>query len=240
MMRAPLGVILRIVAIVFMGLTAAMNILGGAGTVCAAFLTEQFPPMLPLLEYQWLYQIIMIVTIGLGLGGVWATISLIKGKPRIHRDAIILLAAGTVVGAVQVVASLILRGKAVPANMKLYANGVTLILFLLLRLPGIRKRVNFSSEKNQPARNLASGLMAIICGGLVFSTSIWVGASHVYQGMNWVGVLRVPLFISGAALLIFGASRLACCLGEVCNGEGNFRLRTADWKTGQMIGPDSS
>ena len=33
-----IGKILWVVAIIFMGLTATMNLLGGTGTVCAAFL----------------------------------------------------------------------------------------------------------------------------------------------------------------------------------------------------------
>ena len=50
------GKALRTIAIIFMGLTAAMNVLGGAGTVCAAFLTKQFPPMWVFMDYQLLYQ----------------------------------------------------------------------------------------------------------------------------------------------------------------------------------------
>jgi hypothetical protein len=68
-MKDHLGKTITVVAIVFMGLTAAMNILGGIGTVCAAFLTKQFPSMLELLDYQWLYQIVMIVTIAWGWRG---------------------------------------------------------------------------------------------------------------------------------------------------------------------------
>ena len=69
MTRDKTGNTLRTIAIVGMGLTATMNIVGGIGTVCAAFLTKDFPPMWSLLEYQWLYQVLMIVTILLGLGG---------------------------------------------------------------------------------------------------------------------------------------------------------------------------
>jgi len=79
-MNDKTGKTLRIIAIIFMGLAAAMNLLGGIGTVCAAFLTKQFPPMWALLDYQWLYQVLMIVTIIIGIAGVWGTIILTKGK----------------------------------------------------------------------------------------------------------------------------------------------------------------
>jgi hypothetical protein len=212
-----LSKILKIVAIVFMGLTAAMNILGGIGTVCAAFLTKQYPPMWALLDYQWLYQIVMIVTIGLGLGGVWATIKLIKGGETAYRNAVILLAAGTVVGAVQVIASLALRGKAVPANMKLYINALTLVLFLLLRLPGIRERVNFKTGDDHGAQSVASGLTAIVTGALVLSTAIWVGGSHVHAGFNWVMVLREPLIGCGVGLVAMGLWNFLRCAVQLQN-----------------------
>jgi len=64
---------LRIFAIVFMGMTAAMNILGGIGTVCAAFLTKDFPPMWVFYDYQWQYQVLMITTILIGIAGTWVT-----------------------------------------------------------------------------------------------------------------------------------------------------------------------
>lgn len=202
------GKILRIVTIVFMGLTAAMNILGGIGTVCAAFLTEQYPSMIALLDYRWLYQLIMIITVVLGVAGVWGTIRLIQGGASVYRDAVLLLAAGTTVGAVQVFASLALRGKAVPANMKLYINAFTLVLFLLLRLPGIRERVDFSEGPDSSAQGLASGLTAILCGALVLTTTFWVGGSHIHEGFYWVDVLREPLLGSGSALMALGALRI--------------------------------
>ncbi len=136
---------LRVVGIVLMGSTAAMNILGGIGTVCAAFLTKDFPPMWALLDYQWLYQSVMILTIIVGLVGAWATIRLVRGGVNVYRDALILLAVGSVLAAIQMFASLALRGKAVPANMKFYINLLTLIYFLALRLPGLRGKVDFGS-----------------------------------------------------------------------------------------------
>lgn len=211
-MKEPFGKILGITAIVLMGMTATMNILGGIGTVCAAFLTKRFPPMWALLDYQWLYQIIMIITIGLGVAGAWATLRLIKGGEKAYRNALLLLSAGTVVGAVQVFASLALRGKAVPANMKLYINALTLIVFLLLRLPGLRERVNFSKPGEASTQATASGLTSLLTGILVLSVGLWVGGSHTYQGWDWVAVLKGPLTGSGLALLLMGLWNLKAVL----------------------------
>lgn len=203
-MKDPLGRILRIVAIIFMGLTGAMNVLGGIGTVCAAFLTKQFPPMWALLDYQWLYQTLMIVTILIGLAGVWATIRLAKGGETVYRDAIIVLVVGTAVGAVHYFASMALRGKAAPANVKLYLNILTLLLFLMLKLPGIRDRVDFGRPTDAGVGQTAAGLTAIIVGLVVLTTSVWVGDSHLYEGVNWTHVLGEFLAGSGLALVGMG------------------------------------
>lgn len=204
MMETKQNRALRVVGIVLMGSTAAMNILGGIGTVCAAFLTKDFPPMWALLEYQWLYQSVMILTIIVGLVGAWATVRLVRGGVHVYRNALILLAVGTVLGAVQVFASLALRGKAVPANMKLYINLLTLIYFLALQLPGLRGKVDFGSPGDSATRGMSSGLAAIVAGAVTFTTSIWVGSSHVYAGNNWVHVLRTPLLIGGIAFISLG------------------------------------
>ena len=206
----------RIVAIVFMALNAAMNLLGGTGTVCAAFLTENFESMMPLLEYQWLYQTLTIVTIAIGLLCIWATIALARARKHAYRDALVLLVVGTIVAGIHMVASLALRGKAVPANMKFYANAITLLLFLVLGLPGLRERVDFSRGGSSDDKAMTGGLAAMVAGGAVLTTELWVGSSHILGAANWVHVLRMPLlaggtllFAGGLALMLWSALGLA-------------------------------
>ncbi|HET7010199.1 MAG TPA: hypothetical protein VFI11_05440 [Anaerolineales bacterium] len=208
------GKALRVIAIVLMGLTAAMNVLGGVGTVCAAFLTESFPSMRPLLEYRWLYQLLMILTILTGIAGAWLTMRLIKSAAGSYRLSLALLLVGKFFAAVQVVASLALRGKAVPANMKLYANALTLIVFLLIKLPGIWQRVGLEDRGAPERAGTAAGMAAIAAGLLVLTTSLWVGSSHIYEGNNWVHVLRSPLLVSGSVLLLLGTMGLALSRGQ--------------------------
>jgi hypothetical protein len=202
------GKTLRIIAIVFMGLTAAMNILGGIGTVCAAFLTKQFPPMWALLDYQWLYQSLMIVTIIVGIAGVWATIVLIRGRATAYRNALIVLVIGSVLGAIQYYASMTLRGSATPANMKFFINAFTLLFFLLLKLPGLRDRVDFTKPGDEETQATTSGLTAVVTGLFVLTTSIWAGPSHSIEGENWVLVLQGQLIATGILLTIVGIRSL--------------------------------
>jgi hypothetical protein len=117
---------------------------------------------------------------------------------------LILLAVGTVLAAVQMFASLALRGKAVPANMKLYINLLTLIYFLALRMPGLRGKVDFGSPGDPATRSMSSGLAAIVAGSIILTTSLWVGSSHLYAGNSWVDVLQTPLLLCGLAFIALG------------------------------------
>ena len=207
-MNDKTGKTLRLIAIIFMGLTTAMNLLGGIGTVCAAFLTKQFPPMWALLDYQWLYQSLMILTIIVGIAGVWATIVLVRGRATAYRNALIVLVIGTLLGAVQFYASMTLRGSATPANMKFFINALTLLFFLLLKLPGLRDRVDFTNPGDAETQATTSGLTAVVTGLFVLTTSIWAGPSHSIIGENWVLVLQGQLVAMGILLTIVGVRSL--------------------------------
>ena len=209
-MEDKTGKNLRIAGIVLMALTTAMNILGGTGTVCAAFLTKKYPmiDILRPVDYRWLYQTFMIVTVLIGLVGIWATIGLIRGKTRAYQNAVIVLVVGTLVSGIHFYASLSIRGSATPANMKFFANVITLLVFLVFGLPGMRQRVNFSGPGDTTSQMTSGGLAAIMVGILILSVRTWVGASHVYEGNNWVDVLNIPLVVSGSILLSGGVGLL--------------------------------
>ena len=199
---------LRTAAIVLMGLTAAMNILGGIGTVCAAFLTKNFPPMWVFFEYQLRYQILMIVTIIIGILCVWGTMGLVRGGKDVYRNAVILLVVGSIVAGYQFSSSLDIRGKATPANVKFFTNFITLVVFLILKFPGVRERVDFSKPGGAIDSATSGGLTAIVAGGVVLTTPIWVGASHIFEGQNWVDLLQTSLIVIGATLMLGGLARI--------------------------------
>ena len=203
-MTAKSARILWIVAVVAMGMTAAMNLFGGIGTVCAAFLTDNFPPMLVLKDHQWLYQRIMLITIGIGIAGVSATFALFRGGSHAYRNAVLVLIAGAVLGELHVRSSLELRGKMVPANIKFYINLFTLVLFLILGLPSIRGGVSFSQPRGKKEAAAAGGMAALIVGVMLLTLPLWVGSSHTYEGTDWTGVLQPGLSIVGLAFTAGG------------------------------------
>lgn len=203
------GKTFRLVAIILVGLTAAMNLLGGIGTSCAAFFTKDYPPMWALYKYQWLYQAFVVIGVLVGLAGIWTVIKLVRGGKTAFRDTLIVLAIGAVVNIIHVFASTALRGKAAPANVVMGLNVLTLLLMLYLGTPGMRKKVRFDQPSDHDETTAASGMAAIITGLVVVTTPVWAGPTHIFEGQNWVNVLLVPLFGVGGALLMFGVVRLA-------------------------------
>lgn len=200
------GKVLRIVAIIMMGLTAAMNLLGGIGTYCAAFSNkvEYRMAFRDLLDYRWLYQIFVVTTIMIGIAGVWALIKLVRGGPKVSRDALIVLGIGTLIGGVHYFTSLALRGKAAPANMKFYINIFTLLVFLIFQIPGLREKIGFSKAGGKAETNTGVGMAAIIVGAIMLTIFQWAGPSHTFYGENWVYVLEMPLIIVGSILILAG------------------------------------
>jgi len=196
------GKVLRTIGILFFGLTTVMNLLGGIGTTCAAFLTDQYPKYSALIDegLQWLYQGLVITTVLIGLVGIWVIIELIRGKENAFRKSLIVLIIGTILAGIQYYYSLQLFGKAAPANMKLYINVISLILFLIFLIPGVKQKVNFSKNEGGEDKETAGGMAAILVGVLLLTTPAWAGPSHTYQGVNWVHLLQTELNISGILL----------------------------------------
>ena len=205
-MNKNTGRILRTVAIVGLGLTAAMNFLGGAGTTCAAFgFTRAYRiAFSDLHDYKWLYQTLVVTTILTGIAGFWATVALAKGKRNAYRNTLIICIIGTILAAVQYIASMSLRGEATPANVKFFVNAFALIYFLVLKTPSIWKYIDFSEPKDDVSGEMAGGLAAIVAGCTFLSVAGWVGSSHVYEGANWVHLYSVPINVVGSILAASG------------------------------------
>jgi hypothetical protein len=211
-MKNTSGKIIRVFAIVVMAMTAAMNILGGAGTSCAAFFTKNYPPywiLIKPVDYRWLYQTFVFTTIAIGIAGIAVTVGLIRGGKHAYRNAIIVLGIGTVLNAIHYFTSLSVIGKAAPANVVFYINVLTLIVFLLLLIPGLRAKVDFTKGGKDADKTTGGGLAAMVSGAVILSTPMWVGASHIYLGSNWVDVLALPIYIFGTILILGGIALLA-------------------------------
>ena len=101
-----------------------------------------------------------------------------------------------------------------PVDAVTYTAVLTLITFLLFRLPGVWQKVDFSKAK--PSDNhKAGGAAAIVVGGLSFSIQYLMAATHTMNGginygdafhlymtmIGWLAILGGIGLVSGTQIL---------------------------------------
>ena len=202
---------LRFIGIVLMGLTAGFTLLGGAGTSCAALSPTAYDSMKALAPFQWLYILFVLVGIALGVWGIRATILLIKGAEKSYREALVVLVAGTVVGIIHIMVSRALRGKSMPVDAVVYTTILTLVIFLVFRIPAIWQMVNFS-RGNAKANRPAGGVSAITLGLLMLTIQYTMGSTHTWNSINYADAFNGLMTTAGIACVLCGAWLLSGCV----------------------------
>lgn len=204
-----LAKILRIVAIVLLGLTAVITVLSGIGITCAAFAAEKYGDTLaPLIPYKWLYQIFVVVTLAIGIAAIVGTVGLILRKHWAYSAAIITLVVGIVAGGIHIYTSRTLRGGSMPNDIRVYAAVLTLLVLLVLRIPGLWSHLGLGGDKPGSVAK-PTGATLIVMGMATLSTPLWVGTTHILVGYNWVNVLLGPLVVGGIGMVLLGMGLLA-------------------------------
>ena len=197
------GKTLRFVGIVLMALTGGFTLLGGVGTTCAALFPTRWESMAPLAPFQWLYILFVVLGIFLGVLGIRATLMLIRGVDASYRYAVSVLAAGILVGLVHIFMSRALRGQSMPVDAVVYTNILTLAVFLLFRIPFIRKGVDFGRGDRKSGK-FAGGAAAILLGLLTLTIQYTMGPTHTWNGTNYAGAFNLAMTLFGAGLLLSG------------------------------------
>jgi len=200
------GKTLRTMAIILLAAATAFNLLGGIGTFCVATNpTGWGPSMAKLASMQWLYILLMVAAIAVSVWGVFVTVALARSQGRAYRNALIVLVASMVIAGVQTFVSIALRGKGAPQNMRFYLTSLVVIVFLLLRLPPVWKRIGGFTGGNTGDFGTPTGLAAFWGGLIVLTTPLWASPTHIGpDGAQWVSVIRTPLLAGGALLMIAG------------------------------------
>ncbi len=200
--------LLRIVGIVFMSLTAFFTLMGGAGTSCVALNPNisggKFAGIAP---FQWLWILFVLVGLAAGIMGVRAVVLLIKGRKNAYRYSMIALILGTVVNAIHMYASRALRGSSIPVDMVLDTNLITLIIFLLFRIPGIWQGVDFEKpEGEKKAGKQAAAIALGACGFLSLTIQFFMAPTHTIGGINYSDVWHTAMTLIGLALILSGVA----------------------------------
>ena len=109
-----------------------------------------------------------------------------------------MLIAGVVIGAIHMVVSRALRGKSMPVDAVVYTTVLTLVIFLLFRIPSIWQGVNFArgdAKSNRPA----GGAAAILLGLLTLTIQFTMGSTHTWNGVNYADAFNVMMTGIGLA-----------------------------------------
>ena len=201
-----LAKLLRIVGILFMSLTAVFTLMGGVGTSCVALnptgYEGKFAGIAP---FQWLWILFVLVGIAAGVMGVRAVVLLVKGTKNAYRYTLIALLLGTAINAIHMFASRLLRGSSMPVDAVLYTNVLTLIIFLLFRIPGIWQGVDYEKPAGEKKTGKQAAAIALGAVGLLALTIQFIMApTHTIGGVNYADVWHTALTAIGLALIVSG------------------------------------
>ena len=201
---------LRIIGIVLMSLTAAFTLMGGAGTSCVALNPTGFgDSFAPIAKVQWLYILFVLVTLAIGVMGVRAVVLLVQGKKNAYRYSLIAMILGLVVGGIHMAVSRGLRGSSMPVDAVVYTTVLTLVVFLLFRIPGVWQGVDFEKPAGDKKTGKNAAAIAMAATGLLTLTIQFLMApTHTIEGVNYADVWHVALTLIGVGLLIAGALSL--------------------------------
>ncbi len=196
---------LRIITIIFLALTIVFTVTGGAGTACVAWNADtlggnmsKMAPVMPQLK------ILVVLSIAAGLWGIYSTIRLSKGKPGGWIYTVIFLLAGAITSGVQYYFSATLRGSTAPNSMRLYVTMFTLLIVLLIRLPGIWAKIGFDRPGKGKSPELAGGAALFVSGLLTAATPLWAAPTHLFNGYNTANDLLIPLLAIGGVAALAG------------------------------------
>ena len=207
---------LRFIGIALMGLTAAFTLLGGAGTTCVAINPTGFgESMAPLAKFQWLYVLFVLAGVAIGVWGIRATIKLVRGTSDSYLTSIKALVAGAAVGGLHIYVSRLLRGKSMPVDAVVYTTILTLVVFLIFRIPGIWRAVNFDKGfNNGNTGGLAASITLILVGVSVLALPFMMTETHTFVagGINWAATWSLPLNLIGFLLIVDGLGWLTLLL----------------------------
>ena len=194
---------LRFIGIVLMALTGGITLLGGVGTTCAALFPTNYDSMAALAPFQWLYIVFVLGGIAIGAWGIWATVKLVKGTSDAYKMSLQALIAGVVIGFIHIYMSRMLRGKSMPVDAVVYTTVLTLIVFLLFRIPGIWQGVNFDKGGDKTG-HMAGGAAAILLGIMTLTIQFTMGATHTWGGVNYADAFNAAMTLAGSALALGG------------------------------------
>jgi hypothetical protein len=148
----------------------------------------------------------IFITTAFGVMMVRAVVLLVKGRSNGYRYSLIALVGAIVVGTIHMATSRALRasGSSMPVDGVVYATVLTLIIFLVFKIPGVWQAVDFTKAKKTDS-DLAGGAAAIVCGGISLVIQVLMAPTHTINGVNYGDAFHLTTTGLGWGLILLGA-----------------------------------
>jgi len=195
---------LRFIGILLLSISALFNIAGGAGTTCVALNPTGYgDKFAAIASLQWLYILYVLVTAAFGVMMVRAVVLLVKGRDNAYRYSLIALIGATVVGVIHMLTSRALRDSSMPVDGVVYATVLTLVIFLIFKIPGVWEKVDFSRARKKDSQT-AGGAAAIVVGVLTLTIQHLMASTHTIDGINYGDAFSLTTTGIGWGLVLLG------------------------------------
>ncbi|MDD4874276.1 MAG: hypothetical protein PHE15_04810 [Dehalococcoidales bacterium] len=203
---------MRIIAIILLGATAFMTLVGSVGTVCVAFNADlygrAFQQYVPYLTF---YQILIYAGLLLGAASIVATYALSMRDKWAYKGAVIILVLILVQCGIKLFSTWsISEAPFAPVLVRFMLVIITLVYFLVIRTPGIWAKIGGFSGNSGGSRSKTTGVAAITGGAALLLTPLMAYPSHMVEGASLVTYqpILIPLLVAGGILVMMGISLL--------------------------------
>jgi hypothetical protein len=122
--------------------------------------------------------------------------------------SILVLVAGTVIGGFHIYMSRLLRGKSMPVDAVVYMTLLTLVVFLLFRIPFLWQGVNFDKADGKTNR-MAAGTASILLGIMTLTIQYTMSSTHTWNGVNYANAFNLLMTSATLGLFMLGIRILA-------------------------------
>ncbi|MCI0477915.1 MAG: hypothetical protein L0Y55_16865 [Anaerolineales bacterium] len=198
-----------------LGASTVMTILGAIGTACLAWNGNLYPPKV----FGWIvphmptYQLLVYIGLAAGVALAVVTYALLRGDRWFYIGALIFLLIGGGAAAYQMYLTSSLKNisffAAAPTNVRFYITALTLLVLLIVRIPGVWNKSGLGKRGGGKGNfGAPTGMALMLTGFLLITAPTWAAPEHIVDGFNYVTTLQLPLVVDGLALMIGGAGLL--------------------------------
>jgi hypothetical protein len=97
-----------------------------------------------------------------------------------------------------------------PVDGVVYTTVITLIVFLIFRIPRIWQGVDYTGiDPDDTTGSMAAAITLLVTGILTLTVQYWAGLTHTWDGTNWAAaflitsiMLGIGQFLGGVAILV--------------------------------------